>query len=211
MAEIKSTAKNDNSVLLHSAMELYFKYGVKSVSMDDIARLMGISKKTIYNLVKNKGDLVHTVVSTFIELEHVTIDEISRDAENSVHQMVALARQVIKSLKHMKPNFSYDLQKYHKKTWQYVEEKHFSFVERIIRDNLERGIKEGLYRSELDPYIISKLYLGIIQKTITDDFTSLPDIKMTNLYETVILYHLNGIVNEKGRMELKKYLKNKES
>lgn len=197
-----TTQKN----LLDSAHELFLKYGIKSVSMDDIARLLGISKKTIYNLVKSKKGLVHSVVSAHIDKEEQIINDITTDAINALDEIISIARHVQSILKSMKPSLTYDLKKYHPQTWELIENGHFNFIEKHVQQNLVRGIKEGYYRKELRTDIIPKLFVNISRVVADGDFTHNTDLSQAEVHESAILYHLNGIVNNNGRAQLQEYL-----
>lgn len=194
--------------LIESATSLFLKYGVKSVSMDDMARLLGISKKTIYSHVDNKKTLVSVVIETFIKKEHKDIKKISKKAGNAIEEMALIAKLVLKSLRIMKPKFTYDLKKYHPQTWKFVETVHFEFMKETIKSNVERGKKENLYRSDLDEYIISNFYFSIARLCIDEDVFNTEEIPVSTLFESFIRYHLNGIANDNGRKELSKQLKN---
>ncbi len=198
--------ETDRISLLNSAKELYLKYGVKSVSMDDIAKLLGISKKTIYNIVSNKQDLVHAAVGAYIQEEEKTYQKLSNDSDNALDEIISIARHAIKALKKIKPNLTYDLKKYHPKTWTIVEQDHFLFIEQSITSNLKRGIKEGYYRPDLRIDILPKLYVSLTRLVIDNDIFQGQNISQVDIYNTIIKYHLNGIITNKGRKELEKHL-----
>jgi len=192
--------------LIQSALNMFLKYGVKSVSMDDIARMIGISKKTIYDHVDNKKDLVSVVIETFIKAENKEITQITKNSTNALEEMSSIANHVLKSLKIMKPKLTFDLQKYHPRAWKIVEDTHFKFMEETIRTNIKRGKKEGFYREDLKAEIISKIYLSVAKLLIEEDMSSEDRQPLSEIYQGFIIYHLNGIVNSKGRKELKKIL-----
>ncbi len=193
--------------LLSSAEDLFLKYGIKSVSMEDIARILGISKKTIYNSISNKKGLVHAVVQSFVEKEHTQVNEIIQDSDNALAEMVSIAEHVLATLKKMKPSLTYDLKKYHANAWKIIDDVHFKFIQSTVANNLKRGIKEGYYREDINPDILSKVYLTL-SRLITEDDSFVNDgHAISEVFTSVIHYHLNGIVNTKGRKELKKYLK----
>lgn len=196
--------------LIRSARELFLKYGIKSVSMDDIARLLGISKKTIYNIVDNKSELVEEVIKDFIKEEEETICDIIQNSKNAIDQITGIAAYVMKSLRKMKPTMVYDLQKYHNKAWCYLEEGHFDEIESTIKQNIRQGIDEGFYRDDLDENIQSKIYVGLVRILIDEEQFPISQYERPYLYKHLIKYHLNGIMNDKGRKELKKYI-NKEN
>jgi len=194
--------------LIESATTLFLKYGVKSVSMDDMARLLGISKKTIYSHVENKKTLVSVVIETFIKKEHKDIKKISKKADNAVEEMTLIAKLVLKSLRIMKPKFTYDLKKYHPQTWKFVETTHFDFMKKTIKANVIRGKKEKLYRDDLNEYIISNFYFNLATLCIDEEIFDTEQIPVSSLFQSCMLYHLNGIANDKGRKELSKQIKN---
>ena len=198
-------------VLFNSAKKLFLKYGVKSVSMDDIARLLGISKKTIYTFINNKKGLVHAVVAAYLKDEEKILSKISEKSKNAVDEMISISRHVDGTLKSMKPSLTYDLKKYHPATWQLIEGGHFDFIEKNIQTNLRRGIKEGYYRKSLRVEIISKLFVNISRIVAEGDIIFENTIKQSEIYESSMLYHMHGIINEKGRKELSHSLKMKKS
>jgi len=190
--------KNKSSLFV-SARDMFLKYGVKSVSMDDIAGILGISKKTIYQAVSNKKELIQAVIETHVEEEHAAIKIITADAQNAVEEMVVIAQHVLKSMKAMNPSLTYDLKKFYPTTWNYVENHHFSHIEKVIQKNLERGKKEELYRSEIKEDILCKMYIGMAQLIVNGHIFSYKKYELSTLFENFIDYHLNGIMNENGK------------
>jgi len=194
--------------LLVEASKLYLKYGVKSVSMDDIAKMMGISKKTIYNFISNKKDFVHAVVKSYIRDEEKLYDSIRDKSSNAVDEIISIARIVQETLKDIKPTLIYDLKKYHPATWQLIEKGHYHYIENSVADNIKRGIEEGFYRENLRVDVLPKFYVTLARLVADIEVFKDKKISQVELYESVILYHLNGILNTKGQKELSKYLKN---
>lgn len=184
--------------ILASTFSLFLKYGIKSVSMDDIARSLGISKKTIYTAVENKKDLVQKVVSTHLKTEEKEINEIVADSSNALEEMIGIAKHVIHLLRQMKPSLIYDLKKYHAPVWDMIEARHYGFIKSVIRNNIHRGQKEGIYRKEVNPEIIAQLYV-IKSSSIADEELFDPSIyAKADLAKAVIDYHMYGIVNKTG-------------
>jgi AcrR family transcriptional regulator len=185
--------------LFSSAREMFLKYGVKSVSMDDIANLLGISKKTIYQSVLNKKDLIQSVIETFVQEEHKAVKTITENSDNAVEEMVQIANHVMKSLKKMNPALTYDLKKYYPQTWSYLEKFHFSHIEQVIQRNLMRGKKEHLYREDINEEILAKMYVGMAQLIVNEQIFSFKKHEISVLFENYIEYHLNGIMNQNGK------------
>lgn len=186
-----------------TTFDLFLKYGVKSVSMDDICRKLGISKKTIYTVIENKKDLIEKIIKLHLEKDQEDIEEITKSADTAVDEMCKIGRHVIKFLREMKPSLIYDLQKYYPQAWDMIEDQHYNFIYRTIKANLERGQDEGLYLSSFDAEIIAKLY---VEKThcIADE-EHFPSMEYTRpqLFEELFMYHMRGISSEKGLKLLK--------
>ena len=178
------------------ALELFMKYGLKSVSMDDIAKAAGISKKTIYQNITDKESLVHETLLDFIieDKKHV-LAAIQSEECNALEKMVLVTQQGIEAFKKIKPTVIYDLQKYYHKSWKIVSAYHFEFMVTIIKDNITQGITEKVYRQDIDPEIVSKLFIG--KMVMVGDEEQFPSSKFSKsyLYMQQLLYHLYGLVS----------------
>jgi len=191
---------------------LFLKYGIKSISMDDIARELGISKKTLYTVVGSKDILVKEVVKDHVKEESQIIHHIEMESKNALEVMFKITNHVNTFMRDMKPSITYDLKKYHRGSWEIIETEHHGFIEKTIKLNIERGIKEGLYRDNINPFVISKIYISNMELLTNEEVFPLKKHSMIALYAQKILYHLHGIVNAKGLKQLtileKKYVLN---
>ncbi|MFZ1748834.1 MAG: TetR/AcrR family transcriptional regulator [Saprospiraceae bacterium] len=195
---------NLKDTLLATSFELFLKYGIKSVSMDDISKKLGISKKTIYGCVDTKENLIIDIIEKHIHRDQTDILKILKSSEDAVAEMVNITRHVLIFLRKMTPSLIYDLKKYHPHAWHKMETSHIEFIQQTIFTNLVRGQKEGLYRNDFDPLIISMLYVHK-SMTITDqDKFPLDKFERVNLFKEMVTYHLHGIVSEEGRDKLVK-------
>lgn len=184
--------------ILVRSEELFLMYGLRSVSMDDIAKKLGMSKKTLYNYFDNKKELIHNVINEYIKREKEFATEILGKSMDAVDEMLTLAKHFIELLKKMKPTIMYDLQKYYPNSWELIEKLHLTFIEDVIKNNITKGITEGLYRENIDSTVISKLYVA---KTIILNDEGIFPVKEFNrelLFTEFIQYHLHGIVSQKG-------------
>ncbi len=195
---------NTKEKLIQKSMILFLKYGIKSVSMDDISRELGISKKTIYTFVDNKRELVKIVIQSLIKTEEAICKNIQKDATNALDEMLKISRHVIQFLEQMTPSFTYDLQKYYKDSWKLIQDEHFSFFENMVKKNIATGKKENLYRSNIDPEIVAKLYIGKSLLISNEDVFPNSKYDKVTLFKEMILGHLHGIASDKGLKLLKK-------
>lgn len=182
------------------SLGLMMKYGIRSVSMDDIARHLGMSKKTIYQYVTNKKELVRLMVSQTLDVEQCGVKDISESSANALDEIIAIARMVVSQLRSLGPSLVFDMKKYYAEEWNMIEQHHKGFVHQTIQANIERGIKEGLYRNDVDAIVISQLYIAMAQCIVDEEIFPLRDYSKSDLYRSLISYHLRGIVSDKGRL-----------
>lgn len=128
----------NKATILEKVHQLFMKYGLKSVSMDDISRQLGISKKTLYQCVENKRDLIKEVFQKHIEEEEAAISEIVAKSKDAVDEMIGIARFVTALLREISPTTLYDMQKYYGDIWGMMEALHQDHIYTVIKTNLDR-------------------------------------------------------------------------
>lgn len=194
--------------ILHKAGELFLTLGFKSVTMDDIANEMGISKKTIYTHYKNKTQLVKATTLHLFEIISTGIDCICALHKNPIEELYEIKKLVMLHLKNEKSSPQYQLQKYYPEIYNSLKIKKFEIMQDCVVENLNKGISEGLYRKNLNVDFAFRIYfLGIngIKDETLFPFENFPKIK---LMENYLEYHLRGIVTKEGLKTLHKIIKN---
>ncbi|MDX2362023.1 MAG: TetR/AcrR family transcriptional regulator [Crocinitomicaceae bacterium] len=194
--------------ILERASHVYMKYGIKSVTMDDLARELGISKKTIYKYFEDKNDLVSTIIELKTEMDKAICMNYQQYAENAVDDLVNLIRLVVEHFNNVNPTVFYDLKKYHADAWEIMEKHKWSFVQSMIADNIRRGIEEGLYREGINAEIISKLYVSATDSIMDGGIFPWPEFKFQQVFSELIFFQLHGMVNDEGRKILNKIISN---
>lgn len=179
------------------AFEVFMKYGVKSVTMDDLASRLAISKKTLYKHVDNKADLVMKVMNMTIGMDKQTIDSIRNTAPNAIQELIMLGDYHHQKFGKMNPAIMFDIQKYYPKSWTVLRKHHDEFVFNFMVDNIKKGIKQGLYREDLDAEMVSKLFCLLIDhldELVGNDKA----FDFGHLVDTHNSYHVHGIASKKG-------------
>jgi AcrR family transcriptional regulator len=189
--------------ILKRCQPLFLRYGIKSVTMDDIARELGISKKTLYQHFDTKNKIIEQMVVEHFEAEHIIMATILNSATDAVDEILSIAQHVALELAQLTSTFIYDLQKYHRETWLLLEQTSNEHIYGIIKKNMERGIQEGLYRTDVDADIIAKLYVAKSLCILDDALFPPKQYSKTVLYKQFIVYHLHGILAPKGLERLK--------
>lgn len=174
--------------------------------MDDIAREMGISKKTLYQYVSNKADLIEQIFQAHISEEKCMTESIRSTSSDAMEEMLRIGRYVVGKLRSISPTTVYDLRKYYGSIWKKMEAQMKQHVYGVISDNIERGIRQGIYRDELNPEIIARLYVGKSVLVADEDVFESGRYDLATLQQEYIRYHIYGIASEKGRQLLAKHL-----
>lgn len=180
-----------------AAMIQFMSLGIRSVSMDDISSDLGISKKTLYKYFSNKNELVDTCITNFIEQEKKLMDHLKEESVDAIDEMRQLAQHIISIFRTTKPILLNDLQKYYKTVWQKIKNMQTVYIRSQMSLNIERGINEGYYRQDIDSDIISNLYVHKAW-VISDYMNEFHGDKMEKIFEQHFLYHLYGMLSEKG-------------
>ncbi len=185
--------------ILNIATNLFLNLGFKSVTMDDLAHEMGISKKTIYEHYDHKTELVQEVSFYLLNQIFDGVDAIVRENKNPIEELYDIKKYVLQHLKGEKSSPVQQLQKYYPKIYKAIQIKQFSYMQNCVCVNLTRGIKQGLFRKNLEVDFVSRIYfIGI---TGIKDISVFPAIEFPPaiLHEQYLEYHLRGIVTSKGR------------
>jgi len=187
---------------LNQILALFMKYGIKSVTMDDIAKELGVSKKTLYKYFKDKNAIVSTLMKMDLNSEMQKLSSLTNSSTNAIEETFAFSQVLIEKLKTVNPSLMYDLEKYHPKAWSlFINHKRVD-VFNCIRANIERGIDEGFYVSIINAEVVAKLYSEKIDLIFNQEIFPLGKFSVEEVYTEMIEYHLRGIVNEKGRQYL---------
>ncbi len=191
--------------ITYKAHELFMRFGIRSVSMDEIAANLGISKKTIYQFYSDKDSLVDNVINIVIAENETVCYQQATNCKDAVHEVFLALDHVIEMLANMNPSLMYDLEKYHHNAFKKLTEHKSKFFAAVIKDNLERGKKEGLYREEINTDILA-------QYRITTTFLVLDAIafhygkySLTEILQEITDNFLHGIASNKGQKLIQKY------
>lgn len=207
----KEVGGEKSGQLISSILELFMKFGIKSLTMDDISRKMGISKKTLYQVVKDKKDLVKKGMLLCLEDEQYVISDVTKKSESAIDELIGFTKCANARLSEMHASVIYDLQKYHPETWELMEDHKKGFVKNAILENTKRGIKEGIYRDNLNPEIIASLYILMMDGFFHSDEVFGKGVTLEEIHLEMIRYHVRGVANDKGITVLRNALNKEEN
>ncbi|WP_242082990.1 TetR/AcrR family transcriptional regulator [Aestuariivivens sediminis] len=194
--------------ILHHAADMFLNYGFKSVTMDDIADALGISKKTIYQHFDNKTKLVEATVMNLFQIISKGIDAICELHKNPIEEVYDIKQFVMNHLKDEKSSPQYQLQKYYPALFSTLKHKQFEVMQHCVKANLQRGISDGLYRDTINVEFISRIYFNSMVAIKDKELFPLKHFSMNEIMDYFLEYHLRGICTPKGLDTLKQYINN---
>jgi AcrR family transcriptional regulator len=191
--------------ILEGTEALFMKYGIRSVTMDDIARHLSVSKKTLYQHFADKDDLVYKMSELFLKRNFAQYSQIESSSKNSVEELSRISVCIKSDMENMNSSMLFDLQKYHPKAWNLWSEHKVKIISESVVRNIKQGIAEGFFRPEVNPEIMAITRVILIERAFDaqeypKDKFSLMDVQ-SQLFELFVY----GLCTEKGRKLYQKY------
>lgn len=193
--------------ILEKVSNLYRKYGIKSVTMDDISGELGISKKTLYLYVRDKKELVEKVILYEHEKKGISFRDIYMKEQNAIEELLEVNRLVTKLMQDYNPSLEYDLRKYYPKLNKRIKDDDRQRMYIAILKNMESGKEEGLFRKDLNTEVIAKLQISRFENFQDSELFSRHEAVSFEVFREIFIYHIRGISNEKGIKYLERRLK----
>lgn len=203
--------------ILEESSKLFMRYGIRSMSMDDVARQLGISKKTLYQYFADKKELVHSVMKFHMDQTNHCFHDMKVDPGNAIDILLRVSQILIEQMGQMNPSVKYDLSKYYPEAFKTLMDYKRGQVLDHIERNLVQGIKEGLYRKDMNTRVIAYFYLIRMDQfmSMEPDDEKMKNINSEEILTELFIYHVRGIANQKGleylESKLVKELRSKKS
>jgi AcrR family transcriptional regulator len=195
---------NKERILIKSE-ELFMQYGIRSVSMDDIANHLGMSKKTLYQYYADKDELVDAVVEGHISMIQSDCVNCSKDARDAVHEIFIMMERIMEEFNNMNPMLLYDLEKFHFKAYQRFREHKNKFLAQVIRQNIEWGIKDELYRPDVHIDVMCKFRIESMMIPFNVAVFPPGKYNLASTSEIIIEHFIYGLATVKGHKLIQKY------
>ncbi len=204
---IETPTPDKETEILLAATVLFMKLGIKSLTMDDISRHLGISKKTLYLYVSDKKELVKKALELAFSNQECILGDISGNEGNAIDGLLAINEKISQKLQTVQPAVMYDLQKYYPEAWKVMENHKKCFVYDMVVKNINTGIQQGYYRENVNPEIIASIYITMIDKIFDSDMFPSQKYSFSAIHKEMARYHLRGIASSKGLKYIVKRLK----
>lgn len=185
--------------ILTEAELLFMRYGFKSITMDDVAREIGVSKKTLYQFFADKNDLVSQCVEHYLDtMNNICTNVVNNKKLDAIEVIIQISEQMSVIIRQVNPSSMFDLKKYFKPSWDKLEADRKSYIKQTVINNLNFGIKSGLYHNDLDPEIVSRIYIYLIGFLTDPDNYDSTEMDIKTLHLDIVKYHLRSICTPKG-------------
>jgi TetR/AcrR family transcriptional regulator, cholesterol catabolism regulator len=191
--------------ILTEADDLFCKFGVKRITMDDIARQTGMSKKTIYQHFKDKNELVYVLIQRMLDGQMCVMDSNCAKAANAVEEVFLVVTHLQQMLSKMNPMIFYDLQKYHPEVWSLFKNFRYSYMKDCIMKNLTWGMEEGYFRPGLNKEIIAVLRLEQVDMIFNQIVFPPGKYMILEVLTEITEHYLYGLCTIKGHKLINKY------
>ncbi len=184
--------------IIQQVKHLYMKYGIKSVTMDDVARELGMSKKTLYQYFCDKAEMVKLVFESEIDSKCKEFDEISQKGMNALEELIAVFTKMNEMVREYNPATEYDLKKYYPDVFRNYARRKLENMYEWILANLKKGKSEGFYRDDMDEEVIAKIQVIRFEASYDNAYYNFNQFHDKHFFNELFKYHIRGIASERG-------------
>ena len=191
MSDIKSR-------IINAALHLLLKHGPKSVTMDHISEHCGISKRTLYEQFNDKNELLTRCLDIISEEQKTIRKDLAEASKNAIEYIAASTKNTIEASYRFNPNFFLELKKYYPK----IAEIQMNVLEEVffteLHDTIANGVKEGLFREELNIPLVVRLFKPQFEVIYYSDMLLKNNFSLPETINTLIFTFLRGIATAAG-------------
>jgi len=192
--------------IIVKAKEMFQRYGLRPVTMDDIAKDLSVSKKTLYKYFANKEELVEKAVDQVFETVSERMQGLLKSSGNAIDMLFAMDEVVCSNIESHDPGLQFQLERYYPELSAKLEERKRGMIYKMMFHNINQGKEEGLFREELNAEVVAFLYYSRARLMTESDMNHFRDMAIPDLMREVLIYHVRGIANAKGLSYLEEKL-----
>lgn len=182
--------------------KLFMQRGIRSITMDDIAAEVGMSKKTIYNFVIDKSDLLMKVMQHIIYQDKKFFTRVQKEFENPIDELFESSKYITERLNQLHPSIHFELMRYYPEVWKVYNDHKFNFSLKLVRDNLLKGIQSGYYRKNINPDVLARIYISRMDVCFDGELFPGNTFNFVEVYNEMLYYHIRGVASLKGNQYL---------
>lgn len=199
-----STQPDTRERILAGAYELFSRFGIKSVTMDDIARHLSISKKTIYQFFHDKDEVVYTLMQKQFAGDIADFEELANTAPNVVEEVFGHMKKLHRMFTNTNPNMIYDLRKFHPRSWELVNTFRTETCLGMVARALEKGKKDGYVRADVNTQLLAQLRVEEIEMGFNPAIFPPDQYQLLDVQIALVEHFLYGVCTLKGHKHINK-------
>jgi TetR/AcrR family transcriptional regulator, cholesterol catabolism regulator len=198
MDEVADSLDKKFIPMLECIREMFLEFGIKNLNMDEISRKLGISKKTLYRYVDSKESLIERIFDYENLKWNNFTDQLSHQPFNAIEKLFEVSVRVHEEMRRINPMLMFELRKYYEPLFsEYLAQKR-AFILKKMRMNLEQGISEGLYRSDLNIELVVTLYVNYLVEMHNYEIAKITNITFDQVFEVMFENHVRAISTPEG-------------
>lgn len=186
--------------------EVFLKNGIREITMDDMAKELKVSKKTLYKYVSDRAELVTKSMMWKMSENINALTTITSKNLNAVEELCEITNFYCGNLKGIHPSIHIDLNKYYLEAWNCYVDYRNTFLYSLILSNLEKGVAQGLYRSNFNAEVITKIFISKVDSVFDPKIFPSSKFEFSEVYLDMMRYHFKGIVSAEGLAMVKNVL-----
>jgi len=184
--------------ILDGTIDLFYEFGIKNLNMDDISRQLKISKKTLYQYAKSKEDLIEKLLY-YDDMKWVKkISEIKLKELNAIDILIQVSIVVSEQIGKFDPKLKFEMRKYYESVFHSFMQKKQTQIFEHISNNISKGIKEGLYRDNINIELVAGLYVRNLVDMHNKDYCIVENITFDQVFEAMFENHIRAISTAEG-------------
>ncbi|WP_372950570.1 TetR/AcrR family transcriptional regulator [Mariniphaga sp.] len=184
--------------IIEEATSQFLQFGIRNVTMDGIAEALGMSKRTVYEAFKDKSELVHSCLEDLREKHKCRNDEICTSSQNVIETIFSFMQEGIKAMNAINPVFFRDMEKLYPKTWTAMRKNNEKESFNLSRELLNKGIREGLFRTEINIPIVAKLFHEQMNLLADEKVFPRNEYNYAEVFQNLTINFMRGISTKKG-------------
>lgn len=198
--------KDPRQEIIIAAYNQFRQYGFKHVTMEDLARHTGVSKKTLYELFADKDELVLESVKYMLATNECETEEAFKKSKNAVDQIISILVIMERMVRGLNPVCYIDLQRHYAEAYRYLQQHKESYLYHCISDNLRQGIAEGLYRDDIDIDIITRFRMESAMIVFQNNLFPQEKYNIVKVNTEIFSNYMYGVATLKGHKLITSYL-----
>jgi AcrR family transcriptional regulator len=184
--------------ILTASEQLFWKYGIRSVTMEDIAKGLGISKKTIYQHFTDKEDILYQVIQQKVDADMTEMNCMAVETANPIEELMMVMEMMRKNQHEVNPSLIIDIKRYYPQAFGLFRRHMDQHIMKSILENIQKGVSQGLYRSDINPAILARMRVEQIELAFNNDLFPADQYPMLDVQRELIHHFVRGMLSEEG-------------